>query len=86
VKRIISFDLYEGGAADVLDGLSPYRSMAGVRSIELLTALEGSPRYCIVFDLEDEADATVAARLEAARAPHAASLANYSSRAFRRVG
>ena len=57
-----------------------------MRSIELLTALEGSPRHCIVFDLEDEADATVAARLEAARAPYASSLANYSSRAYRTVG
>jgi hypothetical protein len=86
MKRIVSFDLYEGSAADVLDGLAPYRSMPGVRSVELLAAVEGSPRYCIVFDLEDDADAALAGRLEAARAPHAAYLGGYTSRAFRKVG
>ena len=52
MKRLISFDAY-AGAYDVVDALYPIRALAGVRSVEVLSALEGSPKFCVIVDVDD---------------------------------
>lgn len=86
MKRLITFDAYEAGPYDVVDALYPIRSMPGVKSVEVLSAVEGSPRYCIVLDVDDEQDGAVAARMEALGREYSGYHSNMSSRAFRKVG
>ena len=86
MKRVISFDSYEASAYDIVDGIYPFRAAPGVKSIEVLSAVEGSPKYAIVIDVDDEQDAELSRRFEEMRAPYASYLANYTSRAFRKVG
>ena len=84
MKRLISFDAY-AGAYDVLDALYPIRTLAGVRSVELLSALEGSPKFCVIVDVEDDHDAAVVAKMESLGKEYAGYHTNLSSRAFRQV-
>jgi hypothetical protein len=86
MKRIFTFDAYDASAYDVMDALYPIRSMPGVRSVEVLTAVEGSPRFCIILDVEDERDAALAARFESLKAEYAGYHSNMSVRAYRKVG
>ncbi len=86
MKRIFSFDSYDASAYDVLDALYPFRSVPGVRSLEVLTAVEGSPRYCIILDIEDDKDAALMARADSLKAQYAGYYSNLTMRAFRKVG
>ncbi len=60
--------------------------MPGVKSLEVLVASEGSPRYCLILETEDEHDSAVAARIEAMHRDYAGFHSSYSNRAFRSVG
>ena len=86
MKRIVTFDSYDASAYDVLDALYPVRSIPGVRSLEVLTAVEGSPRYCIILDVEDDKDAALTARFDALRSEYAGYHSNLTMRAFKKVG
>jgi hypothetical protein len=85
VKRLISFDAY-AGAYDVVDALYPIRSLAGVKSVEVLSALEGSPKFCVIVDVEDEQDGAVLAKMEALGRDYSGYHSNMTNRAFRKVG
>ena len=86
MKRIMTFDSYDASAYDVLDALYPIRSIPGVKSLEVLTAVEGSPRYCIIMDVEDDKDAAIAAKADSLRAQYSGYYSNLTMRAFRKVG
>ncbi len=86
MKRVFTFDAYGAGSYDVLDALYPFRSLPGVRSLEVLTAVEGSPRYCIIMDVEDDKDAALMARADALKAQYAGYYSNMTIRAYRKVG
>ncbi len=86
MRRIITFDSYDTTAYDILDALDPYRSMPGIRSLEVLTAVEGSPRYCIILDVDDDKDAALAAMVDSARAQYTGAHSNFAMRAYRKVG
>jgi hypothetical protein len=86
MKRIFTFDSYDASAYDVLDALYPVRSLPGVRSVEVLTAVEGSPRYCIILDVEDDKDAAIAARADSLKSQYAGYYSNLTIRAFKKVG
>ena len=86
MKRIMTFDSYDASAYDVLDALYPIRSIPGVKSLEVLTAVEGSPRYCIIMEVEDDKDAAIAAKADSLRAQYAGYYSNLTMRAFRKVG
>ena len=86
MKRLITFDSYEASSYDVLDALYPLRSAPGVKSLEVLSAVEGSPKYCVVVDLDDEQDAAVMARMDGLAREYAGYHSNMKSRAFRKVG
>ncbi len=86
MKRILSFDAYDASAYDVLDALYPFRSLPGVKSVEVLTAVEGSPRYCIVIDVEDDKDAALMARADEFTNQYTGYYSNLTMRAFRKVG
>jgi hypothetical protein len=86
MKRIFTFDAYDASGYDVLDAVYPFRSQPGVRSIEVLTAVEGSPRFCVILDIEDDKDADVVARMDNLKAQYAGYHSNLTARAFRKVG
>ncbi len=86
MKRILTFDSYDASAYDILDALYPIRSIPGVKSLEVLTAVEGSPRYCIIMDVEDDKDAALMARADSLRAQYAGYYSNMTIRAYRKVG
>jgi hypothetical protein len=86
MKRIFNFDSYDASAYDVLDALYPFRSIPGVKSLEVLTAVEGSPRYCIILDIEDDKDAALMARADSLKAQYAGYYSNLTTRAYRKVG
>ncbi len=85
MKRLISFDAY-AGAYDVLDALYPIRALAGVKSVEVLAALEGSPKFCVIVDVDDDQDAAVVAEMEALGREFSGHHSNLTNRAFRKVG
>ncbi len=85
MKRLISFDAY-AGAYDVVDALYPIRSLAGVKSVEVLSALEGSPKFCVIVDVEDEQDGIVLAKMEELGRDYSGYHSNMTNRAFRKVG
>lgn len=84
MKRLVTFDSY-ADTWDVKDGLSPIRSLAGVRSVELLTAVGDNPRYCVIIDVEDEHDAALAARLEWLGQQNAGYVSQVTQRVFKSV-
>jgi len=86
MKRIMTFDSYDASAYDVLDALYPFRSLPGVRSLEVLTAVEGSPRYCVILDVEDDKDAEIAARADSLKTQYVGYYSNMTMRAFKKVG
>ncbi len=86
MKRIWTFDSYDASAYDVLDALYPFRSTPGVKSIEVLTAVEGSPRYCIILDIEDDKDAALMAKADSLKAQYTGYYSNMTMRAFKKVG
>ncbi len=86
MKRMWSFDAYDASAYDVLDALYPFRSAPGVKSLEVLTAVEGSPRYCIILDIEDDKDAALMAKAESLKGQYAGYYSNMTMRAFKKVG
>ncbi len=86
MKRIWSFDSYDASAYDVLDALYPFRSTPGVKSLEVLTAVEGSPRYCIILDIEDDKDAALMAKVDSLKSQYTGYYSNMTMRAFRKVG
>lgn len=85
MKRLISFDSYEATSYDVVAAVSHYRQMPGVRSVEVLTALDPGPAYLVVIDVEDDQAEAIADRLESTRRMYAGYTSNYSSRAYRVV-
>ena len=84
MKRLISFDAY-AGAYDVVDALYPVRAMAGVKSVEVLAAVEGSPKFCVIIDADDDQDSAVVAKMESLGSEYAGHHTNMTSRAFRKV-
>ncbi len=86
MKRLITFDSYEASPYDVVDAVYPIRSVPGVKSVEVLSATEGSPKYCVVVDLDDEHDADVVARMEASGREYTGYHSNLKNRAFKKVG
>jgi len=86
MKRLISFDSYEASPYDVLDVLRPFGALPGVKSMEVLAATEGSPKYCVVVDVDDEHDAALAARVDALHRDYAMYHSNFSNRPFRKIG
>jgi hypothetical protein len=85
VKRLISFDAY-AGAYDVVDALYPVRAMAGVKSVEVLAAVEGSPKFCVIIDVDDAQDPAVVAKMEALGSEYAGYHSNMASRAYKQIG
>ena len=86
MKRIVTFDAFDASAYDVLDALYPVRSIAGVKSLEVLSAVEGSPRFCIILETEDDKDAAITARFDALKAEYAGYHSNMTMRTYRKVG
>ncbi len=86
MKRILTFDSYDASAYDVLDALYPFRSTPGVKTLEVLTAVEGSPRYCIILDIEDDKDAALMAKVDSLKAQYSGYYSNLTMRAFKKVG
>ena len=86
MKRIVTFDAPEAGAYDVVEALYPIRSLTGVRSVEVLAATEGSPKYCVIIDVEDAQDAAASARMEALGGQYTGYHVGLTSRVFRKIG
>ena len=50
------------------------------------TAVEGSPRYCVILDVEDDKDAAIVARTDSLKGQYAGYFSNLTMRAFKKVG
>ena len=85
MKRLITFDA-QAGAYDVVDALYPIKAIAGVKSVEVLAAVEGSPQFCVIIDVEDAQDAAVLARMNSLGAEYSGFHSHMTNRAFRKVG
>lgn len=86
MKRIFTFDAFDASAYDIMDAMYPVRSMPGVKSIEVLTAVEGNPRFCVILDVEDDKDADIAAKADNLKGQYVGYYSNLSVRAFKKVG
>lgn len=86
MKRMVSFDSYEASAYDVVDALYPFKNFAGVKSVDVLSAVEGSPKFCIIVDIEDERDAAFVERIEQVKKEYSGYYSNLTNRAFKKVG
>ena len=85
MKRMIVFDSY-ADSFEVSSGSSQVRMMPGVKSVEVLQALQGSPRYCMILETEDDKDAEVSSKLQEMFKQYSQYIGNVSMKAYRKIG
>ncbi len=86
MKRILTFDAYASPEEVVEESTAMLRRMPGVRTVEVLSAIGGPPRFCIILETDDAQDGEVAARLNASIQEYGGYLSNVTNRAFKRIG
>jgi hypothetical protein len=85
MKRLVFFDVYDVDTYELTSRLAELRRRPGVRSAVLLVAAEGSPRYCLELETDDDQDATIWQSIRAEMAQYPEHVSNISSRVFRVV-
>jgi hypothetical protein len=60
--------------------------MPGVKSVEVLQAVQGSPRYCMILETEDDKDAEVSSRLQEMFKQYSQYVSNVSMKTYRKIG
>ena len=85
MKRLVQFDTYASGAEVSSEVQTMLRSIPGVQAIEVLEALEGSPRFAVMLDIDDAQADAVAKRLAALIEMYRGDAWNHTNRAFRKI-
>jgi len=85
MKRIVIFDSY-GSSSEVSLEAARARSIPGVKSVDVLEAMEGSPRYCLIVETDDDQDKTVEDRLQNLAMQYTQYISNISTRTYRKIG
>lgn len=85
MKRMIMFDIY-ADSYEVSSGSSEVRMMPGVKSVEILQTAQGSPRYCMILETEDDKDAEVNSRLQEIFKRYSQYISNVSMKEYRKIG
>lgn len=86
MKRILMFDAYASPDEVATESAATFRRIPGVISAEILSAVGGQPRYCVLLETDDSQDADVMAQINASLQNYAEYVSNVSNRAFRRIG
>ena len=71
---------------EVSSGSAELKTIPGVKSVETLQAVEGSPVYCIILETDDEKDKEVVAKFREMQKQYSEHLSNVSMRAYRMIG
>jgi len=82
---MVTFDAY-ADSFEVSSGSSGVRMMPGVKSVEILQSVQGSPRYCMILETEDDKDAEVSSRLQEMFKQYSQYVSNVSMKAYRKIG
>mgnify|MGYP000212258232 FL=1 len=83
MKRLVFFDLYDVDTFELTSRLAELRRRPGVRNALLLVATEGSPRYCLEIEAEDDQDAAIWQGIRNEIAQYPEHVTNVSTRTFR---
>jgi antibiotic biosynthesis monooxygenase (ABM) superfamily enzyme len=86
MRRILTFDAYASQDEVAEESAATLRRIPGVISAEILSAVGGQPRYCVIMETDDGQDAEVVARINASLQEYAGYVSNVTNRAFRRIG
>lgn len=86
MRRILMFDAYASPDEVASESAATFRRIPGVISAEILSAMGGQPRYCVLLETDDAQDPDVVARINASLQEYADYVSNVSNRAFRRIG
>jgi hypothetical protein len=82
---LVTFDAFAGTSSDITSNLSLIRAIPGVRSVEVLQAVEDRPEYCLVVEAEDDSDRAFRSTLDRMSSEYAGFISTLASRAFRQL-
>lgn len=85
MKHLLQFDTYASGPEVNSEVQMMLRTIPGVQGIEVLEALEGSPRFAVMLDVDDAQADAVARRLAALTEMYRGDAWNQSMRAYREI-
>jgi hypothetical protein len=83
MTRLLLFDT-DTDAVGVVEVISQFSAMEGVESFEVLES-SSSPRFCLLVETDNAADAAVAAHVEALVENYADYVRNVTHLSFRKV-
>ncbi|MCS6862338.1 MAG: hypothetical protein NZT92_18705 [Abditibacteriales bacterium] len=83
MTRLILFDT-DTDTVGMVEVVSQLSALGGIRSFEVLEAAT-SPRFCVLIETDDTADATVAQRIDDFLMKYAAYVSSVLHLAFRKV-